>query len=518
MAVILQGILHAAAVVFVQLALAQVLVDVPAGARAQGVGAILSTLLMLAAGLVIGIRRGRQSDERPGFGRMSLSESSWHWEAVATAGVLSVVGLLAYFVGVLDGLMPEAARVTGGIGRAMFATDAVVLVGLVFVNVGFALGFNARPGAFVTTVLGYGAYVAIAWVLGYAARYVSYETTTVAGTAASGFGVAALLSGFGVAWFRRRMSFVELTLIALLVAYSLYMGVALGPTSWTKASNLPEEQILLAVALFPLLVAVALLNVGGSLGFLLSGGGRFDPGLQFESQIALRYLSAQSLSIVIGFALLVLNGLIMSAVGVLMWIALPFGLGAAAVAIVGNVAILIALQDYLRRLVVGLVTMIAIGSVCLGVMALIIVLSIMSGFEDDLKKKILGAHAHVVINKKGDDFVEYREVARTVRKVRGVGSGSAFVLGEGMISTDIGLSGTLVKGVDLGDPEGVADLRATILTGALDHLQHPDQILGARPRVKFQPAVSPNASTSHKFKIAYPIFMNLDLFCRKISV
>ena len=135
--------------------------------------------------------------------------------------------------------------------------------------------------------------------------------------------------------------------------------------------------------------------------------------------------------------------------------------------------------------------MIAIGSVCLGVMALIVVLSIMSGFEDDLKKKILGAHAHVVINKKGDDFVEYRDVARAVRAVRGVATGAAFVLGDAMISTDVGLSGTLVKGVDVADAEGVADLRKTITKGSLDNLLTPEEIPGARPRANFQPARSP---------------------------
>ncbi len=496
MTVVLQGILHAAAVVVVQLALAQALMHVPAGARAQGVGASVSTLLMLVVGVAIGVRRRRGSDDVAGAGVEGGAEKAWHWEAIATAGALFVIGLAAYYLGILDGLMPEAAMAPGGIGRAMFATDSALFVGLIFVNVGYGLGANAQPGAFRAAFLGYVAFVGIAAVLGYAARYVSIDSATVAETAAGGFGVAALASGFGVSWFRRRMSFVELVLISALVSYTLYLSIALGPVAWTKASNLPEAQILLAAALFPPIAIIALLNVGGSLGFLLNGGGRFDPGFKFEVRIAMRYLSAQTISIVVGFAWLAVNGFLLSCVALLMWINLPLGLGLAVLGVCANVALLLVFQDYLRRLVVGLVTMIAIGSVCLGVMALIIVLSIMSGFEDDLKRKILGAHAHIVVNKKGDDFTEYREVAKAVRKVRGVGSGSAFVLGDAMISTDIGLSGTLVKGVDLGDPEGVADLRATILTGSLDHLEHPEEILGARPRVKFEPAVSPRSQTS----------------------
>ncbi|MFN3480614.1 MAG: lipoprotein-releasing system transmembrane subunit LolC, partial [Thermodesulfovibrionales bacterium] len=52
-------------------------------------------------------------------------------------------------------------------------------------------------------------------------------------------------------------------------------------------------------------------------------------------------------------------------------------------------------------------TAISIGGVALGVMALLVVLSVMSGFHEDLQKKILGVNAHlVVLNYKGsiDDY------------------------------------------------------------------------------------------------------------------
>ena len=505
MAVLMQGALHAAVVVVAQLVIAQLLASVPNGARGQGVGVSLATGLMLAAGLALGLRRRFRSavpgesvrpdaTVEPGAGE-SAPSTAWHWDAVATAGVLSLVGLAAFFGGIFDGLMPQEAAAPGGVGRAMFATDAVIFVGIVFVNLGYGLGRNAPAGAFRSSVVGFMVFAGLASTLAYGARFISYEATTVASAAAAGFGVAALVTGFLVAWFRRRMSFVELVLIAVMASYGLYLAFALGPASWTRASNLPEEQILLAFALFPPIVVIALLNVGGSLGFLLNGGGRFDPGFRVEVRIAMRYLSAQTLSIVIGLAGLALNLFMAATVGILAWAdQLVYAVLVGGGAVVANFALLFGLRRFWRKLVVGLVTMIAIGSVCLGVMALIIVLSIMSGFEDDLKKKILGAHSHVVVNKKGDDFVEYRDVAQAVRKVRGVATASAFVIGDAMISTDVGLSGTLVKGVDVQDSEGVADLRSTITKGDLDHLLTPEEIPGARPRVEFQPAVSPKST------------------------
>ena len=49
-----------------------------------------------------------------------------------------------------------------------------------------------------------------------------------------------------------------------------------------------------------------------------------------------------------------------------------------------------------------MMTALCVGGVGVGVMALIIVLSVMSGFEVDLQKKILGTNAHVVVLKYGD--------------------------------------------------------------------------------------------------------------------
>ena len=42
-------------------------------------------------------------------------------------------------------------------------------------------------------------------------------------------------------------------------------------------------------------------------------------------------------------------------------------------------------------------TLISTGGVAVGVMALLVVLSVMSGFQEDLQKKILGVNAHVVV-------------------------------------------------------------------------------------------------------------------------
>ena len=51
-----------------------------------------------------------------------------------------------------------------------------------------------------------------------------------------------------------------------------------------------------------------------------------------------------------------------------------------------------------REFFISLITWISVGGVALGVAALLVVLSVMNGFEADLRDKILGTHAHVVVS------------------------------------------------------------------------------------------------------------------------
>jgi lipoprotein-releasing system permease protein len=111
-------------------------------------------------------------------------------------------------------------------------------------------------------------------------------------------------------------------------------------------------------------------------------------------------------------------------------------------------------------------------------MSLIIVLSVMSGFEVDLQSKILGANAHVVLQKYTEDFHEYAEVMDRVRKTRGVIGATPYILGEVMIASDATAAGSVVKGIDPGTVGEVTDLPMDIQPGgSIEFMSHPEQIL-----------------------------------------
>ncbi|RPJ06720.1 MAG: lipoprotein-releasing system transmembrane subunit LolC, partial [Deltaproteobacteria bacterium] len=82
-----------------------------------------------------------------------------------------------------------------------------------------------------------------------------------------------------------------------------------------------------------------------------------------------------------------------------------------------------------KQTFISIITVISIVGVTVGVMALIIVLSVMSGFESTLKEKILGTQAHLVIMKAPQEGMDqYGEVVKNVESVKGVVSAAPFIV------------------------------------------------------------------------------------------
>jgi lipoprotein-releasing system permease protein len=92
---------------------------------------------------------------------------------------------------------------------------------------------------------------------------------------------------------------------------------------------------------------------------------------------------------------------------------------------------------YLRpkRTFVSIITLVSILGVALGVAVLIIVISVMSGFDHDLRDKILGFSAHLTVKESGDTMKDYRQVARIIEENKAVRGVSPFVLGPVLIET-----------------------------------------------------------------------------------
>ncbi len=119
-----------------------------------------------------------------------------------------------------------------------------------------------------------------------------------------------------------------------------------------------------------------------------------------------------------------------------------------------------------KQIFISLITMISIAGVALGVAALIVVMSVMSGFETELKSRILGNNAHIVVMRYGGAISDYEKVIEKVQKVPGVKLAAPFVLNQVMIAHGRTVSGVVFRGIDLEtDPLG-KDVRSQITAGS----------------------------------------------------
>jgi lipoprotein-releasing system permease protein len=118
------------------------------------------------------------------------------------------------------------------------------------------------------------------------------------------------------------------------------------------------------------------------------------------------------------------------------------------------------LKSRRRQTFISLITVISMGGVAVGVMVLIVVLAIMSGFQQSLKDKILGINSHIWILPQAARYIDdYQEKVERIRALPHVTLVAPFTTHEVMLSADGQGGGTFLRGVDLSQPELLADLK-----------------------------------------------------------
>ena len=97
---------------------------------------------------------------------------------------------------------------------------------------------------------------------------------------------------------------------------------------------------------------------------------------------------------------------------------------------------------------ISFITMLSIAGVTVGVMALIVVIAVMAGFESDLKNRILGIESHVVIMRHGSPFSGYHKILDRVTNTNGVEAATPFIYTQIMLRSSSGVSGAVLRGID----------------------------------------------------------------------
>jgi lipoprotein-releasing system permease protein len=124
-----------------------------------------------------------------------------------------------------------------------------------------------------------------------------------------------------------------------------------------------------------------------------------------------------------------------------------------------------------RNRFIGINSLISIIGIWLGVWALIVVLSVMNGFQKEVRTRILSVVSHVQVSGPGGVLADWRPVAQAAAENPHVLAAAPFVQGQAMLSAGRAVRGALIRGIEPGEEERVADFARHMRAGSLDALK-----------------------------------------------
>lgn len=124
-----------------------------------------------------------------------------------------------------------------------------------------------------------------------------------------------------------------------------------------------------------------------------------------------------------------------------------------------------------RNHFISFITIISMLGIALGVTALITVISVMNGFEQELRERILGMTAHATIQGQGSNLENWQSVAAAASENDQVKGFAPFIAAEGMLSFGSQVNGAIIRGVLPKEEPKVSEVGDKMLFGSLDDLK-----------------------------------------------
>jgi len=127
---------------------------------------------------------------------------------------------------------------------------------------------------------------------------------------------------------------------------------------------------------------------------------------------------------------------------------------------------------------IAVISLFAVCGVALGVAALIVVIGVMNGFTKDLRDKILGVNAHVLVSAFSGGIRDHQALAELCRQVPGVTGVTPFVYSEVMLSASGGVKGVVLRGIEPSTADQVLSLTRDMVAGNVKDLEERDDLPG----------------------------------------
>jgi len=125
---------------------------------------------------------------------------------------------------------------------------------------------------------------------------------------------------------------------------------------------------------------------------------------------------------------------------------------------------------------ISLISLISVAGITVGVMALIVVLAVYSGFTDGLRDQILGINSHIIVQEPGGTMDDYTALREQLLTVEGVTGATPYLYIQTLLSGSVGGSGVILRGIDPDTAKNVIKLDTQMIRGSIHDLtRNPDK-------------------------------------------
>ncbi len=124
-----------------------------------------------------------------------------------------------------------------------------------------------------------------------------------------------------------------------------------------------------------------------------------------------------------------------------------------------------------RNHFISFISLISMLGIALGIIVLITVLSVMNGFQQELRDRILGVASHVEISSFDGNLADWRSVAAAALQDARVRGAAPYIMAQGMLAFDQAVQGSLIRGILPGEEDKVAEIGRHMKQGRLSDLQ-----------------------------------------------
>ena len=114
---------------------------------------------------------------------------------------------------------------------------------------------------------------------------------------------------------------------------------------------------------------------------------------------------------------------------------------------------------------ISFISLVSMLGISLGVWALITVLSVMNGFHNDLRGRILAVASHATVTEYSGAMADWPTVDKTISTHPGVNASAPYIIGQGMITRSNQVQGALIRGVDPARESAVSQILDSLVEG-----------------------------------------------------